>query len=368
MEDHVDAIVIGAGVVGLAIARALAQRGHWVIVVESTASIGSGASSRNSEVIHAGIYYPTGSLKAKLCVDGRHRLYSYAKEKGFEARAIGKLIVASDRPDCNQLELLKQKAEDNGVEGLEILTRNLACALEPKLACAAALHSPVSGIVDSHSFMLALLGDLEDAGGTIAYNSPIMRADKGNNQIRLEVGGHKLTELTTDILINSAGIHAPAVARTFHGLKPEHVPQAYLCKGNYYALEGVKAPFGRLIYPLPNKAGLGIHSTTDLAGRNRFGPDTEWIEDEDYAASPDRLDECKAAIRRYFPALPTNALVPVYAGIRPKIVGPGEAAADFVIQGEEVHGIGGLVNLFGIESPGLTSALAIGDAVANALK
>ena len=367
MTDHVDAIVIGAGVVGLAVARALAQRGHWVIVAESTDLIGSGASSRNSEVIHAGIYYPTGSLKARFCVEGRHRLYRYAEEKGFEARAIGKLIVAADGSERDRLEALRRKAEDNGVEGLEMLSGNEATALEPNLACAAALHSPVSGIVDSHAFMVALQGDLEDAGGMVAFNTPVRRADVGNGAIRLEIGGGEPAELTTDILINSAGIHAPALARAFDGLSPEHIPRAHLCKGNYFALEGVKAPFRRLIYPLPNEAGLGIHATTDLGWQNRFGPDTEWIDEEDYAANSNRLREFEAAIRRYYPALPDGALLPIYAGIRPKIAGPGEPAADFVIQGPEVHGVPGLVNLFGIESPGLTSALAIGDAVVEAL-
>ena len=368
MTDHVDAIVIGAGVVGLAVARALAQRGHWVIVAESAEVIGAGASSRNSEVIHAGIYYPTGSLKALLCVEGRRRLYAYAEAKGFEARAIGKLIVAADGSERDRLEALRRKAEDNGVERLEMLSGNRATALEPDLACAAALHSPVSGIVDSHAFMLALQGDLEEAGGMVAFNTPLTAAELSNGQIRLETGGEAPAELTADILINCAGIHAPAVARRFQGLAPEHVPQAYLCKGNYFALEGIKAPFRKLIYPLPNEAGLGIHATTDLAGQNRFGPDTEWIDDENYAANSKRLEEFEAAIRRYYPALPAGALLPVYAGIRPKIVGPGEAAADFVIQGADVHGVPGLVNLFGIESPGLTSALAIGDAVVKALR
>lgn len=368
MTDHVDAIVIGAGVVGLAVARALARRGRWVILAESADVIGSGASSRNSEVIHAGIYYPTGSLKASFCVEGRRRLYAYAAEKGFEARAIGKLIVAADGSERDKLEALRQKAEGNGVEGLEMLSGKRATALESNLACAAALHSPVSGIVDSHAFMLALQGDLEDAGGRIAFNTPVTGAGLGNGQIRLEIGGDEPTELTTDVLINSAGIRAPAVARSFHGLAPEHVPRAHLCKGSYFALEGTRAPFRKLIYPLPDEAGLGIHATTDLAWQNRFGPDTEWIEDEDYAASSDRLEAFEAAIRRYYPALPAGALRPVYAGIRPKIVGPGEAAADFVIQGADVHGVPGLVNLFGIESPGLTSALAIGEAVAEALR
>ncbi|MEX2643526.1 MAG: NAD(P)/FAD-dependent oxidoreductase [Acetobacterales bacterium] len=367
MTDHVDAVVIGAGVVGLAVARALALKGHWVIVAESTDVIGSGVSSRNSEVIHAGIYYPTGSLKATFCVEGRRRLYAYAAEKGFEAHAIGKLIVAADGTERDKLEVIRQKAEDNDVGGLEMLSGNQATALEPNLACTAALHSTVSGIVDSHAFMLALQGDLEDAGGMIAFKTPVLGAELSRGTIRLRTGGDEPTELTTDILVNSAGLHAPAVARSFHGLAPEHVPDAYLCKGNYFALEGVKAPFRKLIYPMPNEAGLGIHATTDLAWQNRFGPDTEWVEEEDYAANSGRLEEFEAAIRRYYPALPAGALIPVYAGIRPKIVGPGEAAADFVVQGADVHGFAGLINLFGIESPGLTSALAIADAIVDDL-
>lgn len=367
MTDHVDAVVIGAGVVGLAIARALAQKGFWVVVAESTDVIGSGVSSRNSEVVHAGIYYPTGSLKAKYCVEGRKRLYAYAAQKGFEAHAIGKLIVAADGNERDKLEAIRHKAEDNGVEGLAMLSGNQATALEPNLACAAALHSTVSGIVDSHAFMLAMQGDLEDAGGMIAFNTPVLGAELSNRSIRLRAGGDEPTELTTDILINSAGLHAPAVARQFDGLSAEHIPNSYLCKGNYFALEGVKAPFRKLIYPMPNEAGLGIHSTTDLAGQNRFGPDTEWVDEENYAANSSRLEEFEAAIRRYYPALPAGALLPVYAGIRPKIVGRGEAAGDFLVQGEEIHGCTGLINLFGIESPGLTSALAIADSIVENL-
>ncbi len=365
MSDHVDAIVIGAGVVGLAVARALARQGRWVIVAESAAHIGTGASSRNSEVIHAGIYYPTGSLKAALCVAGRRRLYAYADEKGFAAHAIGKLIVAADRAECDKLHVLRVQAEANGVEGLEVLSARQAVALEPNLACAAALHSPVSGIVDSHAFMLALQGDLEEAGGSVAFDAPVIRADVTGSPIGLEIGGVEPVRLTTDILVNSAGIHAPDIARNLDGLAARHIPTAYLCKGNYFALSGMKAPFGKLIYPLPDAAGLGIHATTDLAGQNRFGPDTEWIDSEDYAANANRLGAFEQAIRRYYPALPAGALQAVYAGIRPKIVGPGEPAADFVIQGEAVHGVPGLINLFGIESPGLTAALAIADAVAD---
>ncbi len=363
MTEHVDAVVIGAGVVGLAVARALALKGHWVIVTESTDVIGSGVSSRNSEVVHAGIYYPTGSRKATYCVDGRRRLYAYAEKKGFAAHAIGKLIVAADGSERDKLEALRQRAEENGVEGLEMLSGNRAVELEPNLSCAAALHSTVSGIVDSHAFMLALQGDMEDAGGMIAFKTPVLGAEVSGGTIRLETGGDEPMTLTTDILVNSAGLHAPALARRFAGLDPSHIPEAFLCKGNYFALEGVKSPFRKLIYPMPNEAGLGIHSTTDLAWQNRFGPDTEWIEEEDYAANSGRLAEFEEAIRRYYPALPDGVLLPVYAGIRPKIVGPGQEAADFVIQGAADHGIGGLVNLFGIESPGLTSALAIADAV-----
>lgn len=366
MTDHVDAVVIGAGVVGLGVAKALAEKGYWTIVLEAEDMIGTGASSRNSEVIHAGIYYPTNSLKATLCLEGKIRLYEYAAKKGFEAREIGKLIVAHDGAERDKLEALFDKGTDNGVDGLEMVSGNAAVKMEPNLFCNAALHSSTSGIVDSHSFMLAMQGDLEAAGGMIAFNTPVERVNI-NGRLLVEAGGDDPTQFTCDILVNAAGLHAPSLAHKFDGLGKEHIPTPYLCKGNYFALEGVRAPFRKLIYPLPNEMGLGIHATTDLAWQNKFGPDVEWIEEEDYAANSNRLREFEDAIKRYFPALPEDHLVPVYAGIRPKIVGEGEQAADFVIQGKETHCIDGLINLFGIESPGLTSALAIGDAVTRKL-
>lgn len=362
-----DAVVIGAGVVGLACARALARRGLWVIVLEAAGAIGQGISSRNSEVIHAGIYYPAGSLKAVLCVKGRRQLYRYADEKGFEARALGKLIVAANAGEHAKLDALMASAKANDVEGLEMFTGRQATTLEPNLACSAALHSPVSGIVDSHAFMLALQGDFEDAGGMIAFNTPVVGGEVGNSSIRIEAGGTEATSVTTRVLVNSAGLHAPAIARSFDGLDARHIPKGYLCKGSYFGLASGKAPFTKLIYPLPNEAGLGIHSTTDLGGQNRFGPDTEWIDTEDYQPSTNRLSEFEQVIRHYYPQLANGDLTPDYAGIRPKIVRPGEAAADFVIQDETVHAVPGLINLFGIESPGLTASLAIGDKVAQAL-
>ncbi|MEM8876355.1 MAG: NAD(P)/FAD-dependent oxidoreductase [Pseudomonadota bacterium] len=362
-----DAVVIGAGVVGLACARALAQRGLWVIVVEAAAAIGQGTSSRNSEVIHAGIYYPKDSLKAQLCVMGRRQLYRYAGEKGFEARALGKLIVASNSDEHADLEALMAKAIANDVESLEMLTGRQASALEPNLTCSAALHSPVSGVMDSHALMLALQGDLEESGGMVAFNTPVISAEIGGSSLRIAAGGDEPISVTTRVLINSAGLNAPAIARRIEGLDERHIPKSYLCKGNYFALSSSRAPFTKLIYPLPNEAGLGIHSTTDLGGQNRFGPDVEWIDAEVYEPTTHRLGEFEDSIRRYYPALATGDLVPDYAGIRPKIVGPGEPAADFVIQDETVHAVPGLVNLFGIESPGLTASLAIGDAVAEAV-
>lgn len=365
MTEHVDAVVIGAGVVGLSVAKSLAEKGYWTIVLEAQDMIGTGASSRNSEVIHAGIYYPTGSLKAEHCIEGKIRLYEYAQRKGFEARDIGKLIVAHNGAERDNLEALHQKGLDNGVEGLDMMSGNAAVAIEPNLFCVAALHSTTSGIVDSHSLMLAMQGDLEEAGGMVAFNTPVAHADV-NGRLHIETGGEDPTTFTCDILVNAAGLHAPTLARTFNGLAQDHIPKTtQFCKGNYFSLEGVKAPFRKLIYPMPNETGLGIHATTDMNWQNRFGPDVEWIDEEDYAANSNRLEEFETAIKRYFPGLPEGCLVPVYAGIRPKIVDKGEPNPDFLIQGKETHGIEGLVNLFGIESPGLTSALSLGHAVSE---
>ncbi len=366
-------MVIGAGVVGLACARALALAGREVIVLEAGDRIGSGISSRNSEVIHAGIYYPPGSLKARLCVEGKQRLYAYCRERHIGHRNCGKLIVAAQAEEIPRLEAMQARAAANGVPDLQLLEADAAQALEPALACAAALLSPSSGIVDSHALMLSLLGDLENAGGMLA-----LKADVDC----LEIVAHGIivrtregTSLQARQVVNAAGLQAPALAAATRGLDARHVPRAYYAKGHYFSLtaHGGRSPFSRLIYPLPNEAGLGVHLTLDLAGQARFGPDVEWIEPPvdghfDYTVDPGRISAFEAEIRRYWPALPEQALAPAYSGIRPKLSGPGEPAADFRIDSEHTHGIPGLVNLFGIESPGLTSCLAIGQDVVARLE
>jgi L-2-hydroxyglutarate oxidase LhgO len=363
--DEIDCAVIGGGVVGLAVARALALDGREVLVLETEGAIGTGTSSRNSEVIHAGIYYPQGSLKAKLCVEGKELLYAYAQERGVPHRRCGKFIVATSVEQAGQLEAIRAKAAANGVDDLVQITAEQAIAMEPQLHCVAALHSPSTGIVDSHALMLSLLGDLEDAGGMLALKSPITRAECGDGAIVLiaEDG----TALRCRSVVNAAGLGAPALARRFEGLSPDSIPQAYFAKGNYFTLSG-KAPFGRLIYPVPEPGGLGVHLTVDLGGQAKFGPDVQWVASaDDLVVDPARGDGFYAEVRKYWPALPDGALIPGYAGMRPKISGPGEPAADFVIDGPETHGVPGLVNLFGIESPGLTSSLAIGRHVARLL-
>ena len=360
--DTVDCVVVGAGVVGLAVARALALQGRDVLVLEAAHAIGTGTSSRNSEVIHAGLYYPTGSLKARLCVRGREMLYANCAQRGVPHRRCGKLLVATSRAELPGLESLRARAEANGVTDLQWLTREQARALEPALECVAALHSPSTGIVDSHAFMLALQGDLEHAGGVVALNSSLAQAHCASEAIELiaEDG----TRLWARNVVNAAGLNAPALAARFAGLDAAHVPPAYYAKGNYFTLAG-KAPFSRLIYPVPEAAGLGVHLTLDLGGQARFGPDVQWVDSaDDLLVDPVRGDAFYAEVRKYWPGLRDGALAPGYAGIRPKIQGPGAPAADFVIQGHHVHGVRGLVNLFGIESPGLTSALAIAEHVA----
>ena len=353
--EKLDCVVIGAGVVGLAVARALAQAGRSVVVLEASGAIGNGASSRNSEVIHAGLYYPQHSLKARLCVAGRAALYAYCAERGIGHRRCGKLIVATEPGQLAQLEQLALQAAGNGVTGLQVLTAQQAVALEPALRCAGALLSPDTGIIDSHALMLSLQADAEAAGAAIVLHSRLDGGAVGADGIVLEVQGQRYLARS---VINSAGIDAPAVAATLRGLPPQALPQAFYAKGNYYAC-AAPAPFSRLIYPLPEPGGLGVHLTLDLAGRARFGPDVEWIERPEYSVAPARADAFYAAVRRYWPALPDGALRPDYAGIRPKLGGPGAAAADFRIDDARVHGAPGLVNLFGIESPGLTSALSL---------
>jgi L-2-hydroxyglutarate oxidase LhgO len=369
--ERVGALVIGAGAVGLAVGRALAQAGHETIVAEAQTSIGQGVSSRNSEVIHAGLYYTPGSLKAQLCVRGKEMLYALAATHGVPHRNCGKFVVAQDEAEAAALKGLEARAVANGVP-IEWLDATQAKAAEPALQCFAALSSPSTGIVDSHSFMLALQGDLESAGGFVALGSAADSAvlGRGNEPhvVRMQDG----TEIETPILVNSASLHACALARKFAGLDLAAIPREHFAKGNYYTLAG-KAPFTRLVYPAPADAWLGVHLTLDLGGQAKFGPDLEWLETRDpdaidYAVDPRRADGFYAEVRRYWPALPDGALQPSYSGVRPKIYGPGEAAPDFRIDGPALHGVRGLVNLFGIESPGLTSALAIGEHVVSLLQ
>ena len=367
--ERVDAVVVGAGVIGLAVARALAQRGQETIVLEREAAIGTGTSSRNSEVIHAGLYYPQGSWKARLCVQGRHRLYQYAAERGIEHHRCGKLVVATAQAQLAALQGVVDAAARNGVTDLEWLDAHQARALEPRLACVAAVWSPSTGVIDSHGYMLALLADLEAAGGAVAYASPVERVQCRPQGHVVDVGGASPMALEAGVVVNAAGLWAPSLAARFQGLAPQHVPQAHFAKGSYYAFSG-RAPFSRLIYPVPEAAGLGVHLTLDLAGQARFGPDVEWVVPDaqgqlDYRVDPARADSFYAEIRRYWPELPDGSLQPAYSGVRPKIQAPGEPARDFRLQGPAEHGHAGLVNLFGIESPGLTAALALADAAAD---
>jgi len=368
--DQVDAVVVGAGVVGLAVARALAQSGLETVVAEAQSGIGQGVSSRNSEVIHAGLYYAPGSQKARLCVRGKQLLYELCATHGVAHRNCGKLTVAQSDAEVAALRKLQDRAHANGV-AVQWLSAAEAQAMEPALQCIAALLSPSTGIVDSHGFMLALQGDLERAGGMVAFGSPVEGAVLGQrgepHVVRMADG----SELATRVLVNSAALHACALARRFEGLPAHLVPQEYFAKGNYYTLAG-KAPFTHLIYPAPADAWLGVHLTLDLGGQAKFGPDIEWLdvtrpEQIDYTVDPRRAEHFYAEVRRYWPALPDGVLQPSYSGVRPNIHSPEQPAADFRIDGPQVHGIEGLVNLFGIESPGLTSSMAIAEDVLNLL-
>ena len=383
MDESLDCVVVGAGVVGLAVARALALAGREVVVLEAAEGIGTGTSSRNSEVIHAGIYYPKGSLKARLCVQGKQALYAYCAERGVPHRRCSKLIVATEDAQLATLADIRAKAAANGVGDLKHLSRLEAQALEPEIECVGALLSPSTGIIDSHAFMLALQGDAERAGAVFAFHSRVARARVVDGGFEIEV--QTLTEpaepapaagaagsadgSTTTwharTLINAAGLHAPDVAARIEGLDVRHVPRAHYARGHYFTLSG-RPRFQRLIYPVPQPGGLGVHLTLDLQGQARFGPDVQWVDGIDYTVDPRRADAFYAEVRRYWPALPDGALQPGYAGIRPKLAGPEAPNLDFRIDGPAQHGVPGLVNLLGIESPGLTASLAIGDVVVNA--
>jgi L-2-hydroxyglutarate oxidase LhgO len=362
--DRVDCVVVGAGVIGLAVARRLARSGREVIVLEEAEGIGTVTSSRNSEVIHAGIYYPAGSWMARMCVAGKQALYRYCDEHGIPYRNCGKLIVATTQAETENLQSIRAHAEANGVTDMQILSGEAARTLEPALNCDAALLSPSTGIIDSHAYMLALRGEAEAAGAAFAFYTPLERARATADRIELEAGGEAPMSLACDLLINAAGLGAPAVARSIEGMPIELIPAPYLAKGNYFSCSA-RAPFSHLIYPVPEPGGLGVHLTLDMAGQARFGPDVEWIDRIDYAVDPARAEKFYPAIRKYWPTLPDGALMPSYSGIRPKIVPPAVARQDFLMQGPRDHGVAGLINLFGIESPGLTSSLAIADHVAE---
>lgn len=365
--DRTETVVVGAGVVGLAVARALARSGREVIVIERESSFGTQTSSRSSEVIHAGLYYPPESLKARLCIDGAAMLYAFCGERRVPHRRCGKLIVAPESAQRASLQTIAERAAACGATELEWLEPDKLRALEPELRVDAALFSPNTGIVDSHALMVALLSDAEDHGAAFAVASEVIGASviAGGLALRVAAGGSE-TLLETRELVNCAGLQAQALAARIDGLPSESVPPLHLAKGSYFTLAR-RAPFSHLVYPMPSEAGLGIHLTLDLAGQARFGPDVEWVSEIDYRVDPARASQFDAEIRAYWPSLPAGSLAPAYAGIRPKLVGAGEPAADFRIDGPVRHGVGGLVNLFGIESPGLTASLALAERVREEL-
>lgn len=367
MSFDFDAVVVGAGAVGLACGRSLASRGLSVLVLEREPAIGQGVSSRNSEVIHGGLYYPSGSLKARLCVQGRRALYQYLDAHQIDYRRCGKLVVAANPEEIERIGAIYDQALANEVERLELLTGPQAEALEPGLKAMAAILSPESGVFDSHAYMLALQGDIEDAGGAVVVSTPFERAEPldGGGYL-VAAGGDDPTTLTTRLLVLSAGLRAQEVAACVEGYPPALIPPGRFGKGMYFRLTG-KAPFERLIYPPPIPGALGTHYRRDLGGQAVFGPDLNYVDVEDYSVESGRAGDFEAYIRRFWPDLPAGALVPDYAGIRPKLHGPGEPQPDFQLHDASVHGLHGLAALFGIESPGLTSSLAIGEAVADML-
>jgi L-2-hydroxyglutarate oxidase LhgO len=364
--DRLDAVVVGAGIVGLAVARELAMAGREVVILEAEDAIGTHTSSRNSEVIHAGIYYPAGSRMARHCVAGKRMLYAYCGERGLPHANCGKLIVATDEAEAGKLAAIQSRAAANGVPDLTLLTREEALALEPELHCTAALHSPSTGIIDSHAYMLSLQGDAENAGAIFVFHAPVTGGRATDRGIEIEVGGAGPMALRCRTFVNSAGLHAPKLARSIAGMPSQLIPREYFAKGNYFTLTG-RNPFSRLIYPVPVPGGLGTHLTIDLGGQARFGPDVEWVETLDYEVDPRRGDSFYAAIRRYWPGLRDDALAPGYSGIRPKIVPPGAPGQDFTLAGPRDHGVPGLLHLFGIESPGLTASLSLAEEVAAVL-
>lgn len=364
--NHIEAVVIGAGVVGLATARKLAQSGKEVVILESEKAIGTATSSRNSGVIHAGIYYNPGSLKARLCIKGRDGLYVYAAERGIPHRRCGKLVVATDDSQINSLHALAERGRQNGVAGLKALTRDEAKAIEPNVACTAAMLSPDTGIIDTHAYMLSLLGDAENDGATLVLNAPVVGVERMDDVFIVDVGVDPTERIACNILVNAAGLGAQAVAQSFKNFDRALVPPRVLAKGNYFTCPG-KPPFSMHIYPLPVLGSSGLHATCDLNGRIRFGPDVEWVDSIDYKVDATRAAAFETAIKRYWPGLPADALQPDYCGIRPKIARASPHDTDFIVQSRRDHGLAGLINLFGIESPGLTSSLALADEVVSRL-
>jgi L-2-hydroxyglutarate oxidase LhgO len=362
--ESVECLVVGAGIIGLAVARALARAGREVIVVERESGIGAGVSSRNSEVIHAGIYYRTGLDKTRLCVDGKAMLYAFCQEFGVPHKRCGKLLVAVNAGEVDKLTALKTQAEANGVADLVWLSGEEARALEPALVAERALLSPSTGIIDTHAFMLALRGNAEAHGAMFAFETPVLAGRTSGQGLVIEVGGPAPMRLAAGLVVNAAGLSAQALACSIAGMPVDKIPPLHLAKGNYFSLSG-RSPFSRLIYPMPTPGGLGVHLTLDLAGQAKFGPDVEWVDAIDYGVDPRRAPSFYAAIRTYWPGLPEGALQPGYAGVRPKIARPGGSTTDFLLQTEKEHGVAGLINLFGIESPGLTASLAIADWLAH---